>query len=77
MLSHACTAAQKLSPSAAVHAYKTTIPPLMKDCRTADGTFEAASMGKRAHFLALNAVSLHLASVQVSLSALLCGGASL
>ena len=27
----------------------------MKDCHAADGTFEAAFMGKRAHVLALNA----------------------
>ena len=37
----------------------------MKDCHAADGTFEAAFMGKRAHVLALNAVSRHLAGAQV------------
>ena len=58
---------QEGSPAAAVHAYKTTIPPLVKDCQSSDGTFEAAAMGKRAHVLALNAVSRHLAAVQVTL----------
>lgn len=52
------------SPTAALHAYKTTIPPLLRDCKATDGGFEAASMGKRAHILALNAVSRHLAGVQ-------------
>ena len=57
--------AQERSPSAVAHVYKTTVPPLMKDCHAADGTFEAAFMGKRAHVVALNAVSRHLAGVQV------------
>ena len=57
--------AQEKSPSAVAHVYKTTVPPLMKDCHAVDGTFEAAFMGKRAHVLALNAVSRHLAGVQV------------
>ncbi|CAL5219581.1 g1441 [Coccomyxa viridis] len=52
------------SPAAAVHAYKTTVPPLLQDCQSAEGSFEAAAMGKRAHVLALNAVSRHLAAVQ-------------
>ncbi|CAK0761646.1 hypothetical protein CVIRNUC_002881 [Coccomyxa viridis] len=52
------------SPLAVAHVYKTTVPPLMKDCHAADGTFEAAFMGKRAHVLALNAVSRHLAGAQ-------------
>ena len=60
-----CVSVQEQSPAAAVHAYKTTIPPLLKDCRSSDGAFEAAAMGKRAHVLALNAVSRHLAGVQV------------
>ena len=55
---------QEKSPTAVVHAYKTTIPPLLRDCQARDGGFEAASMGKRAHVLALNAVSRHLAGVQ-------------
>ena len=50
-----------------MHAYKTTVPPLLKDCQSTDGSFEAAAMGKRAHVLALNAVSRHLAVVQVTL----------
>ena len=57
--------AQEKSISAVAHVYKTTVPPLMKDCHAVDGTFEAAFMGKRAHVLALNAVSRHLAGVQV------------
>ena len=51
------TGVQERSPAAAVHAYKTTVPPLLKDCQSADGTFEAAAMGKRAHVLALMMLS--------------------
>ncbi len=65
-LQQQCAGVQERSPAAAVHAYKTTVPPLLKDCQSAEGSFEAAAMGKRAHVLALNAVSRHLAAVQVT-----------
>ncbi|CAL8468115.1 g7654 [Coccomyxa elongata] len=48
---------EEKSPTAVARVYKTTVPPLTKDCASADGRFQAAEMGRKGHVLALNAVA--------------------
>ena len=55
---------QERSPTAAVHIYKTTAPPLLRDCAAADGVFVRSDLTKKPFVLQLNAVSRQLAAEQ-------------
>ena len=59
---HVCV--QEASPTAAARIYKTTVPPLQRDCAGADGAFERRDLGKKPFVLQLNAVARSIAAEQ-------------